>query len=265
MILNNTLREKLDAGKPTVGTHILFTDPDIPELVGDTGLFDYGEFAAEYSTLDMPGLYHMARAAQCGNLPLMIKPDQEGQGFWTQAAMGAGFKAVLFTDIRSAEDVDECFRIVAPDVPGRGGMMGVKLRRPALSGYDTEAFMRDLEGFVVAIMIEKNVAVENLDDILTRASDQGVAMVQWGPADFGFSRGEPKLMSTPEIRPFEERVIAKSLEYGLAPRIEIGSVEQAKRYTDLGVRHFCVGWDRFILQGAFRNLGEGMAKHLESV
>ena len=90
-------------------------------------------------------------------------------------------------------------------------------------------------------------------------------MVQWGPADFGVSRGEPKLMTTPEIRTFEETVIAKSLEHGIAPRIEIGSVEQAKRYTDLGVRHFCVGWDRFILQGAFRNLGEGMAKHLEQV
>ena len=37
MILNNTFREKLDAGKPTIGTHFMFTDPDIPELIGDTG------------------------------------------------------------------------------------------------------------------------------------------------------------------------------------------------------------------------------------
>ena len=83
MILKNTFREKLDAGKPTIGTHFMFTDPDIPELIGDTGFFDYGEFTAEYSSFDMNLLYHMARSAQCGNLPLMIKPDQEGQGFWT--------------------------------------------------------------------------------------------------------------------------------------------------------------------------------------
>ena len=46
-------------------------------------------------------LYHMARAGQCGNLPLMLKPDQRSQAFWAQAAIGAGFKAVLFTDIRT--------------------------------------------------------------------------------------------------------------------------------------------------------------------
>ena len=55
-------------------------------------------------------------------------------------------------------------------------------------------------------------------------------------------------------------MIKKSLEYGIAPRIEIGSVEQAKRYVDLGVRHFCIGWDRFIYRTALANLGEGIRK-----
>ena len=95
MIMPNTLREKLAAGEPTIGTHYLSPDPDIPEIIGDTGLFDYAEYCAEYSTFDMRELYHMARAGQAGNLPLMIKLDQEAQGFWAQAAWGAGFKAIL--------------------------------------------------------------------------------------------------------------------------------------------------------------------------
>jgi 4-hydroxy-2-oxoheptanedioate aldolase len=44
----------------------------------------------------------------------------------------------------------------------------------------------------------------------------------------------------------------------VAPRIEIGEVEKAKRYIDLGVRHFCIGWDRFILQAGLKNIGEGL-------
>ena len=75
MIMPNTLREKLAAGAPTVGTHYLSADPDIPEIIGDTGLFDYAEFAAEYSTFDMRLLYHMARAGQCAGLPLMISDE----------------------------------------------------------------------------------------------------------------------------------------------------------------------------------------------
>lgn len=265
MILPNTLRDKLDAGKPTLGTHFMFSDPDIPEIIGDSGYFDYGEFCAEYSTFDMQLLYHLARSAQCGNLPLMLKPDLESQGFWTQAALGAGFQAVLFTDIRSPEDVVEAHRILREDFPDVGGSMGVKLRRPALSSYDVQDYALALKHNLFLIMLEKNVAIENIDAILDQARNKGVDMTQWGPADFGFSRGQPKLSQTPEIRPFEELVIRKSLEYDIPPRIEIGSIEQAQRYIDLGVRHFCIGWDRFIYASALRQLGEGMSRKLEGI
>ena len=265
MIMTNSLRQKLNDGVATMGTHFLSSDTDIPEIIGDTGLFDYGEYCAEYSAFDMQTLYHLARAGQCANLPLMLKPDQEGQGFWAQAAMGAGFKAVLFTDIRSGDDVVECHRIIAADTPENGGNMGVKLRRPALAGYQPDNYLDDLNATVFTIMIEKNVALENIDDILTVAKDKGVDMTQWGPADFGFSRGEPGMMHTDGIRPFEERLIRKSIEYGVAPRIEIGEVEQAKRYIDLGVRHFCIGWDRFIYQAALARIGEGMRKLIETI
>ena len=63
----------------------------------------------------------------------------------------------------------------------------------------------------------------------------------------------------------EEIVINKSLEYGLRPRIEIGAVEQAKRYIDMGVKDFCIGWDRFILRATLAQLGEGLTKALEGI
>ena len=265
MLQPNSFRASLDAGKPTLGTHFMFADPDIAELIGNTGLFDYAEFAGEYSVLDMKLLYHLARAAQCGNLPLMIKLDQEGQGFWAQAALGAGFRSVLFTDIRTAGDIDACHRVIRADMPDVGGAMGVKIRRPALSSYMPDAYLDDLASTVFAVMLEKAVAVDAIDEVLAAAAARGVDMVQWGPADYGFSRGEPRLMFTEGIRPVEEHVIAKCLEYGVAPRIEIGEPDQAKRYIDLGVRHFCVGWDRFILQTAMTRIGEGMRKMLEDL
>jgi len=144
--------------------------------------------------------------------------------------------------------------------PVLGGDMGVKLRRPALSSYDTEAYLRDLKSIVFCIMIEKSIAVDDLDAILARARDLGVDMTQWGPADFSFSRGEPGLQHSEAIKPVEALVIQKSLEYGIPPRIELGSVEQAKRYIDQGVRHFCIGWDRFILRQQLMSLGSGMRK-----
>lgn len=264
MILQNSFRTALDEGKPTMGTHFLFAEPDIAEMIGDTGLFDYAEFVGEYSTFDMAMLYHLARAAQCGNLPLMIKLDQEGQGFWAQAALGAGFKSVLFTDVRTPEDVEMCHKAVAPDQPGVHGFMGVKLRRPALMSYDTEPYGEDLNSIVKVIMIEKSVTVDNIDSVLDRARTLQFDMTQWGPADFGFSKG-PGGISGSEIREAEELVIKKSIEYNVPPRIEIGEVEQAQRYIDMGVRHFCIGWDRFIFRQALGRLGSGLRKVLETI
>ncbi|MYD44042.1 MAG: hypothetical protein F4W90_09165 [Gammaproteobacteria bacterium] len=264
MIMENTFRQKLDQGLPTIGTHFLFAEPDIPEMIGDSGCFDYAEFVGEYSTFDMSLLYHLARAGQCGNLPLMIKLDQEAQAFWAQVALGAGFKSVLFTDVRTAEDVDLCHAAIRPDKPGNDARMGVKLRRPALSGYNTDKYGVDLDSIVSVIMIEKGVTVDNIDSVLERAKARGIDMTQWGPADFTFSKGDT-LRGTNAVREYEELVIAKSIEYDVQPRIEIGEVEQAKRYIDLGVRHFCIGWDRFIYSAAISRLGNGLKELLATI
>lgn len=258
MKMPNTLHQKVAAGEPTVGTHFLSTDPDIPEIIGDTGLFDYAEFCAEYTVFDMPMLAHLARAGQAGSLPLIIKLDQASQAFWAQAAIGAGFDGVLFTDIRTPDDVTAAYAAARPDRPGTPGRMGFKMRRSAPAGYQAAEYQEALDTVVLMLMIEKAVAVRDLDAILERAAELGIAMTQWGPVDFSLSYGRPGLAQQPEIRQFEEQVIAKSIEYGVAPRVEIAGPEAAGRYVDLGVRHFCVGWDRFIYQAELDRLGQGM-------
>ena len=45
----NRLRELLDAGQPTLGTHLHISWPSIVELVGHSKMFDYVEFVGEYA------------------------------------------------------------------------------------------------------------------------------------------------------------------------------------------------------------------------
>ena len=44
----NRLRERLRAGRPTLGTHVHSAWPAVVELVGHSGMFDYVEFAFDY-------------------------------------------------------------------------------------------------------------------------------------------------------------------------------------------------------------------------
>ena len=53
-------------------------------------------------------------------------------------------------------------------------------------------------------------------------------------------------------------MIALALKKGVAPRVEIGSFEQAKAYMDIGVRHFCIGWDVGTIFGWCQQQAKGM-------
>ena len=112
----NVLREKLNAGKPTVSTHIHTTWPSIVEALGHTGLYDYVEFVAEYGPSDLHDLDNLCRAAELYNMGTMIKVDQSAQAYLSQRGIGSGFSSVLFTDARSADEVERAFQADAEPI-----------------------------------------------------------------------------------------------------------------------------------------------------
>ena len=125
----NLLREKLTSGEMTVCTRIFNASPAIVEVLGQTKLYDYVEFVAEYGSFHMHDLDNVCRTTELYGMASMIKIDQSHQAFLAQRGIGAGFNSVLFTDCRSAADVRECVRIVRPDTPEDQGLYGASVRR----------------------------------------------------------------------------------------------------------------------------------------
>jgi 4-hydroxy-2-oxoheptanedioate aldolase len=254
----NKLREKLDAGEPTVSTHILSTWPAEVEAIGHTGLYDYVEFVAEYGSFDLHDLDNLCRAAELYGMGSMIKVDQSHQGFLAQRGIGAGFSSVLFTDARSAEDVRECVREARPDTPDHSGLYGSATRRNTYMGYGgSQAYVDSVADTVVAVMIEKKGAVDELEEIL---SIPGVDMVQWGGTDYSMSIGKSGQRDIPEVVAVRKRVFEMALDKGVQPRAEIMTVADAQQYLDIGVRHFSIGTDLAILHGWWKENGEGLRR-----
>src|SRR5438034_627289 len=127
---------------------------------------------------------------------------------------------------------------------------------------DYVEFVQALQEPVVALMVEKRSAVEELDAIL---SVPGVDMVQFGPGDYSMSIGEPGQFTHPEVLEAERYVIETALRKGVAPRAEISEPREAERYLKLGVRHFCIGEDVSILYEWFRRSGGTMRALLSEV
>ncbi len=256
---NNRLRELLNEGKPTLGTHVLSPWPRIVEVIGHSGAFDYIEYVGEYSTFTMEQLENFGRAIELfPNMSSMMKVEEQGRGQIATRSIDAGIQNILFTDCRSAEAVRECVRFVRPETPEAGGIHGTGSRRGVMGSTPVE-WVKAMNDVVIAFMIEKKGAMENLEEIL---SIKGVDMLQFGPADYSISIGMVGQARSPEVQKAQRDMIEMALKKGVAPRVEIGSFEQAKPYIDMGVRHFCTGWDTNTIGAWCQQQAEGMRKLL---
>lgn len=254
----NRLRQLLNEDKPSIGTHIHSSWPSVHELVGHSRMFDYIEFVAEYAPYDLYALENIGRAIDLfPHMTSMMKIEQEPRTWLTVRAIGSGIQNVLFADPRTKEDIEECVQAVRAEAPHVNGRHGVGMRRDVSFVLDcgTEEFVQSLDDAVIAVMIEKKSAVEDLDDLL---SVPGVDMVQFGPADYSMSLGLTGQFTHPQVLEAEKYVIETSLAKGIQPRAEINSPDQAKRYLDMGVKHFCIGTDMVILFEWFKANGSAM-------
>jgi 4-hydroxy-2-oxoheptanedioate aldolase len=254
---HNRLRELLKAGKPTLGTHLLSTWPTLVELVGQAGNYDYVEFTAEYSPFDMHDLDNLGRALELKELAGMIKVEQTQWTHQAMRAIGSGFQSVLFADVRTVADAHACVAAVRAETPNSGGRLGVGMRRDVGTVRDagSPAYVTSLDEVVIALMVEKRECVEDLDAIL---SVKGIDMVQFGPSDYSMSIGVTGQRNNPDVLKAERKTIETALKLGLHPRVELGDIKQAAPYLEMGVKHFCIGWDVRVLHDWWRVNGEGM-------
>ncbi|MBS7606335.1 MAG: aldolase/citrate lyase family protein [Candidatus Bathyarchaeia archaeon] len=258
----NRLRELLRRGEPTLGTRIICPWPGLVEVIGYTGIYDYVEFLSEYGPYSLHDLDNIARAAELTGLSTMIKIDQQPRVYLAERALAAGIQNILFADIMDVRDAEEAVRAVRVEPKGVNGY-----RMDRRVGYigaiaSPADIVKICEDAVVALMIERKSAVENLEEIL---SVEGIDMVQFGPVDYSISIGVPGEINHPKVREAEEKTIKTALKMDVAPRAEIGSPEEAKRYIEMGVRNFNIGVDLRILFNWWKKNGEELRKLLSGI
>lgn len=240
----NRLRERIESDEVSIGTRMQNQWPGLMEIIGQTERFDYVEFLAEYAPYDLRDMENLARSAELSDLSMMIKIDAETRAFVAQRAMAAGIQNLLFADVRTVEDAREAVAAVRPEPEWDNGVRSDR-RNGYVGGYASpEEVVEWCEDAVIAIMVEKEETVENLEEILAIGE---IDMVQFGPADYSLSIGKPGEYGAPEVQEAERTTIETALDMGVAPRAEINHPEEAEEYLDLGVRDFNLSTDTRII------------------
>jgi len=256
----NVLRERLDQDKPSIGTHLHSIWPGMVEVIGHSGAMDYVEFEAPYAPYDLHGLENFGRAVDLfDHMSSMIKIEQEPRTYLATRAVGSGIQNLLFADIRSPDDARAAVAAARPETPQAGGIAGVGMRRDV--GYvvspGSPDFVESLEQCVVAVMIEKKSAVEQVEEIL---SVGGIDMVVFGYGDYSMSIGLAGQWEHPKVVEAKRYTFETALKMGIQPRVEIGDYREAEPYLKMGIKHFCIGYEVQVIHDWCKEQAKGLAE-----
>ena len=221
-------KERLQKGKPLVGTFIQIPHPVMSEFVGKLG-FDFLLIDSEHSAMTIETIQSMLQGiASTPSYGVVRIPTISYE--YIASYLDAGADAILVPQVRNVEDVLKVrdAALYPPEGkrgigPGRATDFGLKImERKVAPNKDT----------VVIIQIETREAVEDLDKIL---AVEFYDMVFIGPGDLSMNLGVFGEFSNPILTEEIANIIRKSKEFNKKIGIFAGNVEMAVQWLRQGV------------------------------
>ena len=228
--MKNRMKEKLLAGEPALGVSLMFSSPQIVEIVGGLG-FDWVLLDCEHGSLTTESVEVMAMAAAAAGITAVARPAVNGPEEILRL-LDRGVMGVQIPHVNTAVEARRAVEAVKfHPAGGRGLAVGTRSARyglgVSLGAYTEEANRETL----VCVQLEEAEALRNLDEIL---KVEGVDVFFVGPSDLSQSLGFPGRPDAPEVREAMDRTFAAITAAGKTGG-SAGNAEAWRRYRAQGV------------------------------
>ena len=245
--MTNLVKEKLKAGKASVGTWLCMGNPDVSEQLSMLG-FDWLTFDLEHGSMTIPDLQRMMQAmnrADC--IPLARVPVNEPVYFkWV---LDAGARGVVIPYVNTKEEATNAVRACL--YPPKG-IRGCGPRRASRYYSELTEYVKTAnEDILVAIMIETQTALDNIDEIL---SVPGVDAVFVGPTDLSLNLGVFQQSDHPKFKSAISTVLDACKRHGVAPGMHCNE-NNINEALSMGFKFCALNYDdAFLIMGAKSSL-----------
>ena len=240
--MKNPLKEMLKRGEAVIGTFVGIGHPDVTEWLSRLG-FDWLLLDAEHGPLGFETLQRMMQSMNGTRCVPIVRP-QWNDFVVIKRVLDLGAYGVLIPWVNSKEEALNAVR--ACRYPPEG-IRGYGPRRAAM--FDPDYFETANDELLVAVQIETEKALRNLDEIL---SVDGIDACYIGPWDLSCSLGfgVPPPWDKPQYTEAFERVLKAAEEWG-KPAGMFASIDNIGWAIEKGFRFNTVGDDdSFLIQGA---------------
>jgi 2-dehydro-3-deoxyglucarate aldolase len=197
--LKNTLKTKLQKGERVIGTFVGLGHPDVTEILSRLG-FDWILLDGEHSPLGFETMQQMIQAMNGTDCIPIVRP-QWNDPVQIKRILDIGAYGVLIPWVNSKKEAEDAVR--ACKYPPEG-IRGFGPRRAGM--FDPDYYKTANEELLVAVQIETEEALKNLDEIL---SVPGIDACYIGPWDLSVSLGFgiPPIWDEPKYLAAFDRVL----------------------------------------------------------
>ena len=239
-----SIKEKLAAGEPAIGTWSSSGDPTVVEVLSRTEL-DWINLDFEHNPIDVSTAIHSLRAmGGTGKTPFARIPWNDP--VWIKRVLDIGFLGVVVPDVKNADDAR---RAVAAARYRPEGVRGIGSSRGMLI-YGDDYYDKANDMVTVVCMIEDIEAVAKIDDIL---AVPGVDVAFIGPNDLANTLGVPVGNDNkhPDHVAAVQKVVDAGKRAGVPTGIHCGDGAEVARRIEQGMQWMPIGSDVRVLRWAF--------------
>lgn len=239
-----SLKKRLLAGKPSIGTWVSIGHPDVTEILADIG-FDWLLFDMEHAPLTIETIHRLMQAMNGSTtVPLVRVASKDPVGIGQ--VLDAGAHGVMVPQVNTVEDAR---RVVAACKYPPEGTRGVGPRRATGYGRTFQQYMKTANREVLVIVqIETPKAIENIDAIL---SVPGIDVAAIGPGDLAQAMGCFANRQRKDYQDALDRFLKACARHKVVPSMAyVSKIEAAKEFIARGFRFIGIGEDDEFLAGA---------------
>ena len=229
----NTLKQKLDAGKAVFGVMITFPSAPVIEMLGYLG-FDWVLIDNEHGSITVDNSEDLVRAAELTGIAPIVRPVANKPEI-IAPFLDRGAWGVQVPHVNTANEARAAVDAVKYYPEGHRGIFS--RGRPADYGFSgsTPDYVKEANrNTLVCLMLEEVEAIQNLEELV---AVDGVDVFFIGSGDLSQSMGYPGQQTHPEVQAVMEKGVSVIREAGKVAGVSCPD-SYVPKFLDMGVQYF---------------------------
>jgi len=223
-------------------------DPAFIEAIG-YAKFDFVILDLEHGPNSVQSLQNLIRAAQIGNVLPIVRVKENNPSVIGEV-LDIGAAGIQVPQI---ENIDQAREVISRVKFAPAGTRGVCrfVRAADYSSMDRFEYFKKSSESIIILQIEGQTGIENLEDIL---DVEGIDIIFIGPYDLSQSLGVTGQIDHPKVIDKMMEIIIVCNRRGIAVGTFVDTIENAKKWRDIGVKYICYSVDMGIFYEACRDI-----------